>query len=116
MKTLASIFILCSGLINVAQAQEADLTFPVSAPCYETKEAERILTTDYGQIPFAEGESVVLNSKLDEFIEAQTIIYVNPETFSFTIAIEIVEDGMTCLTSSGVEFRPVDRKRGRIKL
>lgn len=108
MKRLALILFVTLGLAGVAHSQQESelLTMPVTAPCYLTKDADILLKKRHGEVSFAQGESVIWNSKIEDYIEVTTKIYVNPETFSFTVAYEIVEDEITCIVTTGVNFRP----------
>lgn len=109
MKKLALILFVTLGLAGVARAQQdpvSTLTMPLTAPCYLTKDADMLLKKRHGEVAFAQGESVIWNSKLEDYIEVTTKIYVNPETFSFTVAYEMVEDGVTCIVTTGNDFRP----------
>jgi hypothetical protein len=108
MKKLALILFVTLGLAGVARAQQDPelLTMPLTAPCYLTKDAEQLLKKEHGEIAFAQGESVIWNSKIEDYINVTTKIYVNPETFSFTVAYDVVEDGVTCVVTTGNNFRP----------
>lgn len=109
MKKLALLLFVTLGLTGVARSQqdpELSLTMPLTAPCYLTEDADMLLKKRHGEIAFAQGESVIWNSKIGDYIEVLTKIYVNPETFSFTVAYEVVEDGVTCIVTTGNNFRP----------
>lgn len=108
MKKLALILFVILGLAGVARAQQDPelLVMPITAPCYLTKDADMLLKKRYGELSFAQGESVIWSSNIGEYIGVTTKIYVNPETFSFTVAYELVEDGITCIVTAGNGFKP----------
>lgn len=112
MKKLALSIIVFLGLTSLVRAQQDQdtvLTMPLSAPCYSMTEAKEILSKDHGEIPFAIGESIVWNSKIKEYIAVTTIVYANPKTLSFTIAYDVIEDGVTCMITTGEDLRPASR-------
>jgi hypothetical protein len=112
MKKLALTICVLIGLAGVARAQQNSeiLTMPLTALCYLTEDTSKLLKKNHNEVVFAQGESVIWNSKIEDYISVVTKIYVNPKTFSFTIAYEIVEDGITCITTTGNNFRPDGEK------
>lgn len=107
MKKLALTIFVILGLTGVAQAKDDSiLTMPVTAPCLPTSVAELSLLTEYKEQPMAEGEAVVWNSKVEEYVQVKMKIFVNPKTFSFTVAFEVPNDKLTCFLSTGDNFRP----------
>lgn len=112
MKKLALAICVLVGLTGVARAQQipqAKLNFPMSAPCYDTAVADAILSKEFGERPFAIGESVVWNSKVREYIPVVTRVFVNPTTSSFSIAYDVVGEPVTCIAATGNDFRPIPR-------
>lgn len=114
MKKLALIFLMFLGLAGAAQSQQKDddtiLTMPVSAPCSPARNAMAELELKHGEYAFAQGNGIIWNSKIQEYIEVTTLIFLNPETFTFTIAFVVPEDDMICIMTLGDKFQPV---RGR---
>lgn len=110
MKKLALIFLMFLGLVGVAQAQQTDeftLTMPVSAPCSPANDAVAMLEREHGEYPFAQGIGIIWNSKIQEYLEVVTLIFVNPKTFTFTVAYEVPEDNVLCILTLGDSFQPV---------
>lgn len=113
MKKLALIFFMFLGLAGVAQSQQQDndtvLTMPISAPCSPADSAEVELELKHGEYAFAQGNGIVWNSKIQEYIEVTTLIFLNPETFTFTVAFSVDEDDVICIMTLGDQFQPVRR-------
>lgn len=112
MKKLALAICVFVGLTGVARAQEIPpsiLNFPMTSPCYLTEDADSILEKEYGELPFAIGESIVWNSKVKEYIPVTTRIFVNPKTFSFSIAYDVDDEPVTCIFTTGNDFRPIPK-------
>lgn len=114
MKRLALLFFVFLGLAGVAQAQnkqddEFVLTMPISAPCSPANDAIAILEREHGERPFAQGVGIIWNSKVQEYLEVVTLIFVNPTTFTFTVAYEVPEDNLICILTLGNSFQPVRR-------
>lgn len=114
MKKLALIFLMFLGLAGVAQSQQKQddefvLTMPISAPCSPANDAIATLEREHGEQPFAQGVGIIWNSKVREYIEVVTLIFVNPKTFTFTVAYEVPEDNLICILTLGDSFQPVRR-------
>jgi hypothetical protein len=108
MKKLALTICVLLGLAGVAQAQkqqEEILIMPVSALCTSTKNIDRNLKKEYNEIPFAEGIGAVYNSNVQDYVATRTRIFLDPNTFSFSIVIDLPEDNMSCIMITGDEFR-----------
>lgn len=113
MKKLVLTFCVFFGLTTLAhaQTQEDILAIPITAVCTETNQTDKTLKEKYGEIPFAEGPSVVWNSKIEDYIPVILKIFVNPSNHSFTVFVEVPEDGLTCIISTGEEFKPSTSKK-----
>jgi hypothetical protein len=114
MKKLALLFFVFLGLAGVAQAQnkqedEFVLTMPITAPCLPADNARNSLKEKHGERPFAQGIGVIWNSRIQDYIEAKVLIFLNPESFSFTVAYEVPGDNLICIVSTGDSFQPVPR-------
>jgi succinyl-CoA synthetase alpha subunit len=64
------------------------------------------ITNTFGEIPVARGVSVPLGKKDTVFT---TVIFVNPQTNTFTI-VEQVTDDRYCVIVLGTEFQPASAK------
>lgn len=114
MKKLALLFFVFLGLAGVAQAQDKQdndsiLTMPVTAPCTYIDTAVSTFELKYGEYPFAQGAGIVWNSKIKEYIEVKLLVFLNPKTFTFTIAYEVPGDNLLCIMMLGDDFQPVRR-------
>lgn len=112
MKKLALIICVLLGLTGVARAQnpqdELLITMPISAICLPTAEVQASLML-HGESPFAIGNSIIWHSIIGDYIPVLTVIYANPKTFSFTVAYEVVEDKVTCVTATGDKLLPATK-------
>lgn len=110
MKKLALTMCVLLGLTGVAQAKQKDnqdiITMPITAPCIPSDIARISLKEKYGEQPFAQGKGVIWNSIIEDYIDTVIMIFLNPKTFSFTIAYEVPGDNLICMISTGDEFRP----------
>lgn len=114
MKKLALTICVILGLAGVALAQQNQedntvLTMPISAPCSPYDNALATLEREHGEYPFAQGIGLVWNSKIQEYLEVVTLVFVNPKTFTYTIAYEVPEDNLICILTLGDQFQPVRR-------
>ena len=107
MKKLALTICVLIGLAGVARAQSTEtLYMPLSAVCLSTKNIDKELKKQYNEIAFAEGVGAVYNSKLQDYIATRTRIFLDPNTFSFSIVFDVPEDGISCVVITGDEFQP----------
>lgn len=115
MKTAALAFSVILGLASVAWAtqplqqevqEEFLLTMPLTAVCLDSSVAAQSLSKDHGEIPFAQGPGLIWNNMIEDYIEVLIKIYLNPSTFSFTIAYEVPFENITCVVTTGNDFQP----------
>lgn len=109
MKMPALIASLALTLSMPAQAQET-LILPLQASCSESEYVHNMLKNEYNEVPFAEADGIVYSQRLEEFIPGKMLIFLNPEKFSYTVAVEFIEDGMTCILVNGNNFSPSSSK------
>lgn len=112
MKKLALTICVLLGLAGVAQAQQDDqfiLTMPITTPCLPAENAKNALKEKHGEHPFAQGSGVIWNSRIEDYIEVRIMIFLNPQTFSFTLAYEVPEDKLICMISTGDDFQPAPK-------
>lgn len=100
---------LALGLSSAAQAQES-FVLPLKAGCDKTETVYAMLKNEYDEVPFAEASGIVFSERLDEFVQGRTVIFLNPKTFSYTVAVEFDEDGLTCILVNGNNFSPSTAK------
>lgn len=113
MKKLALTFLILLGLAGFARAEEEPKQeigrLPTINDCGEWKTVNAILMTEFGEEPFvvADGAVDVIVPGSVVRVEHRLVIYVNPDTFSYSIVALFVKDDMACVLSSGVDFRPI---------
>lgn len=70
--------------------------------CGDKKEFADVIT-NYSELPFAGGIS---NRSLDGLPDRKMVIFVNPETLTWTIAEKVTED-VYCVIALGTGFTPI---------
>lgn len=109
MKKLALMFFVILGLASIARAQNNDqiLTMPISAPCLPFGPTINSLKEKHGERAFVQGIGTIWNTKIDEYVEVNVLIFLNPTTYSFTLAYHVPGDDLMCIISTGDKFEPV---------
>jgi len=88
------------------QEQQTVTQLPIMINCIPNESFFKLLE-DYGEEPFSQGDgswSIPGNRDINGLI----LTYVNPKTFTFTIAIDF--DTVKCVVISGRTFSPMGRK------
>lgn len=109
MKKLALTFFILLGLTtNVVSSQEEPtiLSMPVMTVCTKTTELDANLLTQYGEIPAVVGPAMVMHDRFKEYVPGVIKMYVNTQTYTFTIVFENPQDGISCVMATGDELRP----------
>jgi hypothetical protein len=107
MLKLATTLLGLTLTLGSAQAQSAEtLYLPIAAVCIPTKNVDKELKSQYNEIPLAEGVGTVYNSVLQDYIVTRTRIFLDPNSFSFSIVVDVPKDGMSCVVITGEEFQP----------
>ena len=91
--------------IQVEGEKKEFLAFKTTAFCDVSENVFGSLIAQYGEKPLASGDGQVFSSSLDAVVDGQTIIFVNPKTFDFTVVMQFV-DGISCILTSGKNFTP----------
>ena len=87
-------------------------------PCFNFEELRNKLREDNNEIPFvsSEGVTTLLNmqSSLFEMARHDVYLFVNPETYNYTLVFKINagETGLGCIASVGGNFGPVIQDEG----
>lgn len=102
MKWLATTF-LCL-LTTSAYAQEIPpgvITLPSVLVCgeYDPDNNEK-LREEFGEIPFLEGKGQILTPDVSLAYHGKIRMFMNPETTSWTLMIDI-EERLTCMVTTG---------------
>jgi len=71
-----------------------------------------LLDEKYKEIPFAEATGIVRNGQTGRFYTSYVILYVNPETKTWTLVSIFDDDGTGCIVQSGKDFRPATLPQG----
>lgn len=107
---LAVILLGLVTFIQSAQAQDNNEFYKMQmvTDCENATSLRNYLEFEYGEIPFTSGPGVF--RRFDgEFSQGLFRTYVNPETFSFTITVEFLDDNLACIIVMGDNFAPVIR-------
>mgnify|MGYP000739295799 FL=1 len=101
---------LGSAQAQEKQEQEQVIQLPVGSICDSTADFENFID-EYSEKPFASSNGIVrgINGKL---YQGKLLVYVNPETYSTTVAIHFPEDDVTCVLAMGDDFGPAIQDPG----
>ena len=102
MKKLALIATLL-GLTSFVQANEL---VPFVSSCKAIDANNEFLTSKYNEIPLAGGPSVIRTVQ-GEYVSGLAKIYVDPKEKGFTVIIEFLELGKSCVLLMGDDFAPI---------
>jgi hypothetical protein len=91
--------------IEVKGEKKELLAFYTTTFCDVSENVFGSLIAQYGEKPLAMGDGQVFSSSLGAVVEGQTIIFVNPKTFDFTVVMQFA-DGISCILTSGENFTP----------
>lgn len=110
MKKLALILFAILGLAWAARAQQTVeiLRLPMSSECLPWKVVNNILIREFDELPFVIAEGgldVQLPGEIQK-VEHKLVIYLNSNDRTYTVVAFFPEDGMACVLSSGINFRP----------
>lgn len=109
MKWLATVF---ACLLTVSASAEEPIVkqMPTINECSEWRLVNRLLMNSYGEKPFviADGSLRVLNPPDNSQAIHRLVIYLNPETTTYTIVSLFLEEETACILSSGKNFRPLE--------
>lgn len=117
MTKLAKLF-LGLGLVmatSLASAQERTAQpFPFMGLCGTPEAVLLLLQEEYGEIPFAQGPGAV--SSLDGTpLPGNMVLYVNPETLTFTVTLMNPAGTAQCMIMNGEDFSPGGPTKSKIK-
>jgi len=106
---IALILGLSAGFITVSLASNEVKTLTTVLDCAASKDINEFLLTKYGEKPVVQAEGKVdALVKKNTIVEAanQTVIYFNKDTSTFTVVAVFLEDKMSCILTSGFDFKP----------
>lgn len=95
------------GLVLVATPlQSQSLRMIIETDCNKISEVRSYLKNQYGEIAFTSAPGIF--KRFDgELSEGLFRTYLNPETFTFTLTVEFIEEDIACVIAMGDEFAPV---------
>lgn len=110
MKQLVTLCIILLGLtVSAAAKEEPDIQLmPSVFDCMNISLVDIALKERFGELPLATGLgklSVVTPTDIEEANNI-TIIYVNPETLTFSIVAVFTQEQMACIITTGNNFKP----------
>ena len=107
---VALIIGLSAGFITLSVASNNEVkTLTTVLDCAASKDINEFLLTKYGEKPVVQAEGKIdALIKKDKIVEAvnQTVIYFNKDTATFTVVAVFLEDKMSCILTSGFDFKP----------
>lgn len=71
-----------------------------------------LLDKEYKELPLAEASGFVRSANSGQYYTTYNILYVNPETKSWTLVSIFDDDGTGCIIQSGKDFRPATSPQG----
>ena len=107
LATALSIVLL---LASPAQAQnETDtLIMGVDLICRPDTDGQmtEALPKKFGELQFARGKVKIKSKALNQYVEAEIYMYVNPQNGGFTILSQVHGDPVVCILANGMDFVP----------
>ena len=106
MKWLAAFLcLLAMPALAEEQVQQQNIRpLPTVLLC-STQTSGEGLEKEYGEIPFIEGDAQVMSPAPGKAYYGTIRMFVNPETFSYTILFDL-DDQYTCLLTTGDKLVP----------
>lgn len=94
---------------SAQENQDTSMRVPILGICDLSEKIIAVINGKYGEIPMADGDGGmdVLAGPAGQRLPGKMTIWVNPETFSYTVTIE-GPNGFHCIVSTGENFRPAE--------
>jgi len=118
MKSIIVLFltIFISSQLYAEKKKDPVPTITVAAPCTDWSSMKLNLFNSYGEIALAAGEGDIMLYRNDNMHEAEkiggeTVVFLNPETSTYTLVVRFNESGsLACALSAGKHFFPSKRE------
>jgi hypothetical protein len=92
-------------MVTPVQAQD-NLRMIIETECSTITSLRSYLQNEHGEIAFTSAPGVF--KRWDGELSVGLFrTYLNPETFTFTLTVEFIEDNVACIIAMGDEFAPV---------
>jgi hypothetical protein len=92
-----------------AQNQNQKLTFSSTMECNVTGVLEKYINEEFGERSFSESKIFLQATKNSRLYEGKLVVYINPETKTYSLMVEFEDDKISCMLGSGVDFAPAKR-------
>lgn len=107
---LQKLAVMLLGLvISVTGVQAQDnqsFVMDMVTDCQSISDLRSYLETEHGEIAFTSAPGVFRRYD-GEFSAGLFRTYLNPQTFTFTLTVEFLQDDIACVIAMGEEFAPV---------
>jgi hypothetical protein len=116
MERLLTILVVAFFFVTTTINAEEEGSHPTdqflspTLPCNSWEVIAHNLVNGYSEVPVADG-SGALTMQDSTVFGGETVIFINPDTGSYTLVFREEESGIACILAAGEQFGPADPQK-----